>query len=69
MDSKFISNLAQARAEKGYSQEELARRANVSRETIRNIENGKSVPNVLLAVAIAGLVGWLVTELFKQKEG
>lgn len=69
MEPKYISNLGEARNNAGLSQEELARKANVSRETIRNIENGTSVPNVLLALVIAGIVGWVVSELFKQKEG
>ena len=69
LEPKYISNLGEARNNAGLSQEELARKANVSRETIRNIENGTSVPNVLLALVIAGIVGWVVSELFKQKEG
>lgn len=68
MEPKFISLLAEARTKAGLSQEELARRAKVSRETIRNIENGKSVPNVLLALLIAGIVGVAVSLLFKGKE-
>ena len=66
-ESKFESRLREARQAKGLSQEALARKANVSRETIRNIENGLSVPNVLLALLIGSLVGWGISELFKPK--
>ncbi|MCL6600667.1 MAG: helix-turn-helix domain-containing protein [Alicyclobacillus macrosporangiidus] len=69
MEPKFESRLREARTAKGMSQEELARRAGVSRETIRNIENGLSVPNVLLALVIGGIVGWGISELFKPKKG
>lgn len=65
--SKFTSYLADARRQKGISQEELARKVNVSRETIRNIEKGLSVPNVLLALAIGAVVGWAIDQLFKEK--
>lgn len=65
--SKFTSHLADARRQKGISQEELARKVNVSRETIRNIEKGLSVPNVLLALAIGAVVGWAIDQLFKEK--
>lgn len=66
-ESKFDSHLREARIQKGYSQEHLARDANVSKETIRNIEKGHSVPNVLLGITLAGLLGWAVHELFKER--
>lgn len=69
-EPKFISRLEQARKEKDLSQEKLAHMVGATRETIRNIEKGISVPNVLLAFAIAAVVGWIVTDLFQErKEG
>jgi len=53
------------RKEKGLSQEDLARALGVSRQTIVNLERGWSVPNVLLALAIAGILSVGVSELFK----
>lgn len=66
-EQKFDSYLKDARLRKGLSQEELARQANVSKETIRNIEKGLSIPNVLLAIGLGALLGVAVTELFKER--
>ena len=67
METKFESHLREARIANSLSQEDLARRANVSRETIRKIEKGSAVPSVLLGILLAGLLGWAVTDLFKKK--
>lgn len=67
VEPKFDSYLKDARLLKGFSQEDLARRVNVSKETIRNIEKGLSIPNVLLAIALGALLGVAVTELFKER--
>ncbi len=66
-EQKFTSYLKDARLKNGLSQEELARQANVSKETIRNIEKGLSIPNVLLAIALGVLLGAAVTDLFKER--
>jgi putative transcriptional regulator len=66
--NKFISKLEEARKKTGLSQENLAKTVGTSRETIRNIENGKSIPNVILALALASVVGWAIENLFKPKE-
>lgn len=65
--TKFESYVGEHRIRNGISQEELARQVGVSKETIRNIEKGTSVPNVLLAIGIAVLLGVAVTELFKER--
>jgi putative transcriptional regulator len=56
-----------ASQKRGMSQEELARRAGVSRQTIMNIERGLSEPKVLLAIAIAAILGVTVAELFRKE--
>ena len=64
--ARMDSRLREARTQAGFSQEELARMLGVSRQTIVNIEKGITIPNVLLALAIAAAVAWAVGELFKE---
>lgn len=64
--ARMDSRLREARTKAGFSQEELARMLGVSRQTIVNIEKGITIPNVLLALAIAAAVAWAVSELFKE---
>ena len=52
------------RSEMGLSQEELARRCGVSRQTINAIENNKYDPTLTLAFHLAGVLGTTVDELF-----
>jgi putative transcriptional regulator len=60
------SSVREHRQQVGLSQEALARQVNVSRQTIVNIERGASEPKVLLALAIAAVLGVAVNELFKR---
>ncbi|RHR05630.1 transcriptional regulator [Pseudoflavonifractor sp. AF19-9AC] len=46
------------------SQEELAQRVGVRRETIGNLENGKYNPSLKLAMDIAQVFGCKVEDLF-----
>lgn len=46
------------------TQEELAGKVNVSRQTIHAIENGKFNPSVKLALHLAAFFGCQVEELF-----
>ena len=53
------------RAEKGWSQGELAERLGVSRQTINAIETEKYEPSLTLAIKIARLFGMTVEEIFE----
>lgn len=68
MTTRLTNRLRVARAELRISQEELARRARVARQTISAIENEQYVPSALLAFVLAREVGKPVTELFQLKE-
>ena len=46
------------------SQEELAQRVGVRRETIGNLENGRYNPSLKLAMDVARVFGCTVEELF-----
>ena len=48
----------------GVSQEELAKRCGVSRQTINAIENNKYDPTLSLAFSLAGALGTTVDGLF-----
>ena len=57
------------RKEKGISQEDLAKRCGVSRQTVNAIENNKYDPTLSLAFRLAGELGVTVDELFSPPEG
>jgi putative transcriptional regulator len=63
---RYESTVKEHREQSGLSQEALARRLGVSRQTIVNIEQGRSEPRVLLALAIAAVLGVAVHELFRK---
>ena len=52
------------RAERDWTQADLARRLEVSRQTINAIETGKYDPSLPLAFAIARLFGQAIEEIF-----
>jgi len=58
------TKLKEFRARYGLTQEDLARRAGVRRETILFIENGKSIPSLQLAHAVARALNTTIDELF-----
>ena len=56
------------RAERDWSQADLAERLNVSRQTINAIETGKYDPSLPLAFQIARLFGKKIEEIFTPDE-
>lgn len=52
------------RAERDWSQADLAARLLVSRQTVNSIETGRSDPSLPLAFRIAKLFGALIEEIF-----
>jgi putative transcriptional regulator len=62
----YESSVKEHRLQAGLSQEGLARELGVSRQTIVNIERGVSEPRVLLAIAIAAVLGVAIQELFRK---
>jgi putative transcriptional regulator len=52
------------RAEKGWSQADLAERVQVSRNSINAVENGKFDPSLPLAFRIADVFGLKIEDVF-----
>jgi putative transcriptional regulator len=57
------------RAERSWSQAELAQRLGVSRQTVNAIETGKYDPSLPLAFQMADLFGLLIEEIFHPDAG
>jgi putative transcriptional regulator len=58
------NEVRERRAEHGLSQAQLAEAMKVSRQTINSIENGRYVPSLPLALALARYFETTVEELF-----
>ena len=58
------NRLKVARAEHNLSQEQLAQRVGVTRQTISSIETGAYCPSALLAFRLASVLGERVDRLF-----
>lgn len=68
----LVNHLKQHRARLDLTQEELARRVGVRRQTIIAVEKGHYVPSALLAFLLARELGMSVDDLFGlegDKEG
>ncbi len=56
------------RAELNLTQEDLAKRIGVSRQTINSIEKNRYVPSTVLALKIAKVFGKTVNEIFMLEQ-
>ncbi|HEY7407553.1 MAG TPA: helix-turn-helix transcriptional regulator [Gemmatimonadaceae bacterium] len=57
------------RAERGWSQGDLAERLDVSRQTVNALERGKYDPSLPLAFKIARLFGQPIEQIFEPDGG
>ena len=63
------NNLRVERAKLRVTQQELATKVNVSRQTIVAIEQGKFNPSTVLALRLSQVFGVSVNEIFELEEG
>ena len=67
-ESKIITNLKSIRESIGMTQQELADRIGIRRETILHLENNRYNPSLEMALKIAQVFNLQVEELFQLKE-
>jgi putative transcriptional regulator len=68
MSTVILRNaIRRLRFERNMTQEELALRTGVSRQTIMSIERGRTNPSVLLAYKIASALSSELTEVFSME--
>lgn len=66
---QFRNRLKVARAENNMSQEVLARKAGVTRQTISSIETGQYCPSARLGLIICNILGKKFENIFYLEEG
>lgn len=67
MNARLQNTIRRLRFERGMTQEELALRTGVSRQTIMSIERGQTNPSVLLAFKIASALSADLTTVFSME--
>ena len=65
MTERIQNEVCKLRADLGVTQEDLATKVNVSRQTIIALEKGNYTPSILLALKIAGFFSMPVEKIFK----
>ena len=68
MEGKLITRMKELRASFSMSQEELAEKVGVRRETIARLEKGAYNPSLKLAMDISKVFGKSVEEIFRFEE-
>lgn len=67
-ESNIITNLKSVRETRGMTQQELADRIGMRRETILHLENNRYNPSLEMALKIAQVFDLRVEELFQLKD-
>ena len=68
MADKVVNRIRELREERGLTQQDLAARVGVSRQSIISIERGRYVPSLPLALRLARLFGRSTDHLFQLEE-
>lgn len=69
MPASLSNNIRRLRFDRGMTQEELALRVGVSRQTIMSIERGATNPSVLLAYKVSMALQAPISEVFQMEGG
>jgi putative transcriptional regulator len=69
MGTKILNSVKEYRQQVGWTQQELADAAGVSRQSIISIERGRYVPSLPLALRLARIFGCATDELFRLEGG
>ncbi len=64
MKIQFETRIKEYRAKYNFTQDSLAQKVGVSRETINYLEKGKYNPSLKLAFSVATVLGSTIDELF-----
>ena len=65
MQETILNSVYTLRTERGLTQEELAEKIGVTRQTVISIEKGNYTPSVMLALKIAKVFNVSVQDIFK----
>ena len=68
MTITIINRIKELRAERGWTQQELADAVGVSRQSINSIERERYEPSLSLALAFARVFGRPTDDIFKLEE-
>lgn len=64
MSAELTNRIKVLRAERDWTQEELANRVGVTRKTINTVERGVYVPSTVLSLKLARMFGVAVEDVF-----
>ena len=65
---KLVKKLKDARMKSGFTQEAVAEKINMSRQTISNWENEKSYPDIISVIELSSLYSISLDDLLKGDE-
>lgn len=68
MKNDIVNRVKELRGARGLTQEELARQAGVSRQSVISIERGRYVPSLTLALRLSRIFACATDEIFRLEE-